>query len=41
MAVDKPDHFASMISDGMDQSKTNIPHFQGWSLPKVNMYNNN
>ena len=35
MAIDKPDDFVSIISDGMDQSKTNIPHFEGWNLPKV------
>ncbi|CAC5421318.1 unnamed protein product [Mytilus coruscus] len=25
----------SIIIDGMDQSKTNIPHFKGWTRPKV------
>lgn len=25
----------SVILDAMDQSKTNIPHFQGWRPPKV------
>ena len=31
----KPNEFLSLIVDGMDQSKTNIPHFKGWTRPKV------
>ena len=25
----------SIIMDGMDQAKTYLPHFKGWSAPKV------
>ena len=25
----------SIIVDGMDQKKTNLPHFKGWMAPKV------
>lgn len=27
----------SIIIDGMDQSKTNLPHFKGWVTPKVTL----
>jgi len=33
--VTNPSKILSLILDGMDQSKTNIPHFQGWESPKV------
>ena len=34
-AIMKPGEALSLIIDGMDQSKTNIPHFKGWTRPKV------
>ena len=30
-----PETKLSVILDGMDQAKTYIPHFRGWSAPKV------
>ncbi|XP_076080822.1 uncharacterized protein LOC143051779 [Mytilus galloprovincialis] len=33
-ALMKPKEVLSIIIDGMDQSKTNIPHFKGWTRPK-------
>ena len=34
-ASKKPTEALSIIIDGMDQSKTNLPHFKGWTRPKV------
>ncbi|CAC5400226.1 unnamed protein product [Mytilus coruscus] len=31
----KSKEVVSIIIDGMDQSKTNIPHFKGWTRPKA------
>lgn len=30
-----PSEALSIIVDGMDQAKTNLPHFRGWCKPKV------
>ena len=37
-AIAKPSERISIIVDGMDQSKTNLPHFKGWQTPKVLLY---
>jgi len=34
-AIMDPTTSTSIIVDGMDQAKTNLPHFRGWSNPKV------
>lgn len=34
-AMANPQAKISVIIDGMDQAKTNIPHFKGWRAPKV------
>lgn len=37
-ARENPTQAMSIIVDGMDQAKTNLPHFQGWSCPKVSLH---
>ena len=39
-AIANKDSKLSIILDGMDQSKTNVPHFEGWQTPKVNIVTN-
>ena len=34
-AIADPDNIVSLAVDGYDQHKTNVPHFRGWSNPKV------
>ena len=34
-AIAQPTQKCSLIVDGMDQSKTDIPHFKGWKKTKV------
>ena len=34
-AIMHPAEKLSVIADGMDQAKTNLPHLTGWQKPKV------
>ena len=38
LAIKLPNDYLSLIIDGMDQSKTGVPHFRGWSRPKVSVF---
>lgn len=37
-ALADPEETGSMIIDGYDQHKTNVPHFKGYSNPKVTIH---